>query len=58
MTREADFAFRQAIALWPASQESCSAGNRYWDLLDNENRQSDARLLQARDQEWMVQLNR
>ncbi|MGD0463923.1 MAG: hypothetical protein ABSB74_15675 [Tepidisphaeraceae bacterium] len=45
MAREADFAFRQAIALWPSSDESCNPNGRYIVLLDKEKRQSDARLL-------------
>ncbi len=42
MTREADFAFRQALALWPCSPESCSPVYRYMALLKKEKRQSDA----------------
>jgi hypothetical protein len=42
MTKEADFAFRQALALCPTSPEALS---RYVDLLLNSNRADDARLL-------------
>ena len=47
MTREADFAFRQALALWPCSPESCSPVVRYMTLLKMEKRQSDADLVKA-----------
>ncbi len=45
MAREADFAFRQAIALWPSSDESDNPTGRLTILLNKEKRQSDARLL-------------
>ncbi len=45
MTREADFAFRQAFALWPCSPESHSTARRYVALLEKENRSADARLI-------------
>ena len=41
MTREADFAFRQAFALWPTLPST-----RYVDLLKKEDRQSDAQLIE------------
>jgi RNA polymerase sigma factor (sigma-70 family) len=56
MTREADFAFRQALALWPCSNESCSPVFRYMTLLKKENRQSDAGLVQAMAQKCSKQL--
>ncbi len=42
MVREADFAFRQAIALWPFSPASNNPGRRYVALLKQEHRQSEA----------------
>ena len=56
MTREADFAFRQALALWPCSPESCSPVVRYMTLLKKENRQSDAGLVKAMAQKCSKQL--
>ncbi len=56
MTREADFAFRQALALWPGSNESCSTARRYVTLLEKENRQADARLVKAMAQRCIAQL--
>jgi RNA polymerase sigma factor (sigma-70 family) len=56
MIREADFAFRQALALWPCSSESCSPVFRYMALLKKENRQSDAGLVQAMAQKCSKQL--
>jgi RNA polymerase sigma factor (sigma-70 family) len=56
MTREADFAFRQALALWPCSNESCSPVFRYMTLLKKENRQSDAGLVKAMAQKCAAQL--
>lgn len=45
MTREADFVFRQALALWPCSQESCSPVVRYMTLLKKEHREADAQMV-------------
>ena len=56
MTREADFVFRQALALWPCSNESCSPVFRYMALLKKEKRQSDAGLVQAMAQKCSKQL--
>ena len=42
MVREADFAFRQALALWPFSPASNNPGRRYVALLKQEHRQSEA----------------
>jgi RNA polymerase sigma factor (sigma-70 family) len=56
MTREADFAFRQALALWPCSGESCCPALRYATLLEKENRRSDARLIQDMAQKCSKQL--
>jgi RNA polymerase sigma factor (sigma-70 family) len=41
MTREADFAFRQAFALWPTLPAT-----RYEKLLEKEDRQDDAQLIE------------
>ena len=56
MTREADFAFRQSLALWPCSPESCSPVFRYMTLLKQEKRQADADLVQAMAQRCAKQL--
>jgi RNA polymerase sigma factor (sigma-70 family) len=58
MTREADFAFRQALALWPCSPASSSPVGRYMDLLKQENRLDDARLIQKMAQRCAAQLKR
>ena len=42
MVREADFAFRQALALWPFSPASNNPARRYVALLKQEHRQSEA----------------
>jgi len=42
MAREADFAFRQALALYPSVQNNLP---RYLDFLKSQNRDSDIALL-------------
>ena len=42
MIREAGFAFRQALALWPFSPASNNPGRRYVALLKQEHQQSEA----------------
>jgi RNA polymerase sigma factor (sigma-70 family) len=58
MTREADFAFRQALALWPCSPESCSPVLRYAALLKKEKRNSDAGLIQNLARQCAKQVKR
>ena len=58
MTREADFAFRQALALWPCSRESCSPVFRYATLLKKEDRQSDAQLIEEMARRCAAKFNR
>jgi hypothetical protein len=56
MTREADFAFSQSLALWPCSPESCSPVFRYVTLLQKEHRQTDASLIQTMAKKCSAQL--
>jgi RNA polymerase sigma factor (sigma-70 family) len=57
MSREANFAFRQAWALWPCSLESCSTSRRLIALLQQESHQSDAQLVQLEEEQCDARFN-